>query len=291
MEGADWVKAVTCDAPFLWNAGTSPQGSGAPAGPTDFIVEPSRVSGSRRDHRRLRPRDEVEHPAALHQSRARRAGVSGDDAGRGRAGDQAGRDLLQQRPRRSGGARLRRAQRQGRRRIGRAGVRHLPRPPGAGHGAWAARPTSSSSATAAPTIRSSTSRPGKVEITSQNHGFAVDPASLPKDVEVTHLNLYDNTVEGLKHKRAAGLLRAVPPGGGAGAARRRLPVRDVPRFDRRKDNKCPSVPTSTASSSSARGRSSSARRASSTTRAPRPARRCAPKASRSSWSTATRRRS
>jgi carbamoyl-phosphate synthase small subunit len=40
---------------------------------------------------------------------------------------------------------------------------------------------------------------GKVEITSQNHGFAVDPASLPHDVEVTHLNLYDNTIEGLRH--------------------------------------------------------------------------------------------
>jgi carbamoyl-phosphate synthase small subunit len=41
---------------------------------------------------------------------------------------------------------------------------------------------------------------GKVEITSQNHGFAVDPASLPDDVEVTHLNLYDGTVEGLRHR-------------------------------------------------------------------------------------------
>jgi carbamoyl-phosphate synthase small subunit len=41
---------------------------------------------------------------------------------------------------------------------------------------------------------------GKVEITSQNHGFAVDPATLPEDVEVTHLNLYDQTVEGLRHK-------------------------------------------------------------------------------------------
>jgi carbamoyl-phosphate synthase small subunit len=41
---------------------------------------------------------------------------------------------------------------------------------------------------------------GKVEITSQNHGFTVDPASLPEDVEVTHLNLYDGTVEGLRHK-------------------------------------------------------------------------------------------
>ena len=41
---------------------------------------------------------------------------------------------------------------------------------------------------------------GKVEITSQNHGFAVDPASLPNDVKVTHLNLYDGTVEGLRHE-------------------------------------------------------------------------------------------
>ena len=41
---------------------------------------------------------------------------------------------------------------------------------------------------------------GKVEITSQNHGFAVDPKSLPPDVEVTHVNLYDGTVEGLRHR-------------------------------------------------------------------------------------------
>lgn len=42
-------------------------------------------------------------------------------------------------------------------------------------------------------------RSGKIEITSQNHGFAVDPASLPHDVEVTHQNLYDGTIEGLRH--------------------------------------------------------------------------------------------
>ena len=41
---------------------------------------------------------------------------------------------------------------------------------------------------------------GKVEITSQNHGFAVDPKSLPDDVAVTHVNLYDGTVEGLRHR-------------------------------------------------------------------------------------------
>jgi carbamoyl-phosphate synthase small subunit len=40
---------------------------------------------------------------------------------------------------------------------------------------------------------------GKVEITSQNHGFAVDPGSLPADVTVTHENLYDHTVEGFRH--------------------------------------------------------------------------------------------
>ncbi len=43
-------------------------------------------------------------------------------------------------------------------------------------------------------------RSGKIAITSQNHGYAVDPASLPPDVEVTHLNLNDGTVAGLRHK-------------------------------------------------------------------------------------------
>jgi carbamoyl-phosphate synthase small subunit len=40
---------------------------------------------------------------------------------------------------------------------------------------------------------------GKIEITSQNHGFAIDPDSLPADTTVTHLNLYDKTVEGFRH--------------------------------------------------------------------------------------------
>jgi len=41
---------------------------------------------------------------------------------------------------------------------------------------------------------------GKIAITSQNHGFAVDPKSLPGDVKVTQINLNDHTVEGLRHK-------------------------------------------------------------------------------------------
>jgi carbamoyl-phosphate synthase small subunit len=42
---------------------------------------------------------------------------------------------------------------------------------------------------------------GKVEITTQNHGFAVDPATLPADVVASHVNLNDQTLEGLHHKR------------------------------------------------------------------------------------------
>jgi carbamoyl-phosphate synthase small subunit len=43
---------------------------------------------------------------------------------------------------------------------------------------------------------------GKVEITSQNHGFAVDMDSLGADaVDVTHINLNDSTVEGIRHRR------------------------------------------------------------------------------------------
>ena len=43
---------------------------------------------------------------------------------------------------------------------------------------------------------------GKVEITTQNHGFAVDIGSIPgKEVELTHVNLNDGTVEGMRHTR------------------------------------------------------------------------------------------
>ena len=41
---------------------------------------------------------------------------------------------------------------------------------------------------------------GRVRITAQNHGYAVDASSLPPDLEVTHLNLNDGTVEGLRHR-------------------------------------------------------------------------------------------
>ncbi len=41
---------------------------------------------------------------------------------------------------------------------------------------------------------------GHVEISAQNHGFAVDPNTLPEDVEITHINLNDHTIEGIRSK-------------------------------------------------------------------------------------------
>lgn len=43
-------------------------------------------------------------------------------------------------------------------------------------------------------------RSGKIAITSQNHGFAADDDSLPDNIEVTHINLNDGTVEGMRHR-------------------------------------------------------------------------------------------
>ena len=40
---------------------------------------------------------------------------------------------------------------------------------------------------------------GRIEITAQNHGYAVDEKGLPSDIEVTHLNLNDGTIEGFAH--------------------------------------------------------------------------------------------
>ena len=42
---------------------------------------------------------------------------------------------------------------------------------------------------------------GRVEISTQNHGFSVEENSLPDDLEVTHVNLNDQTIEGVRHRR------------------------------------------------------------------------------------------
>ena len=66
-----------------------------------------------------------------------------------------------------------------------------------------------------------------MEITTQNHGFAVEADSLPAELEVTHLNLNDNTIEGMRHRQLSGLQRAVSPRGLGRPARQQLSVRAV----------------------------------------------------------------
>ncbi len=41
---------------------------------------------------------------------------------------------------------------------------------------------------------------GSIEITAQNHNYAIDPDSIGNDIEITHINLLDDTVEGIRHK-------------------------------------------------------------------------------------------
>jgi anthranilate/para-aminobenzoate synthase component II len=82
----------------------------------------------------------------------------------------------------------------------RAGLRNLSRPSAHRPGPGRQAPTSSSSAITAATTRSK-QRTGKVEITAHNHNFAVDPDSInANEVELTHVDLNDQTLEGLRHK-------------------------------------------------------------------------------------------
>lgn len=59
-------------------------------------------------------------------------------------------------------------------------------------------------------------RTGRVEITTQNHGFALQSETLPKNVEVTHLNLNDRTVEGIRLKDVSAFAVQYHPEASAG---------------------------------------------------------------------------
>ncbi len=74
-------------------------------------------------------------------------------------------------------------------------------------------------------------RTNQVEITTQNHGFAVRLDNLPPDLEPTHVNLNDHTLEGMRHQRWPLVQRAVPPRGVGRAARQRLSVRGISPAD------------------------------------------------------------
>ncbi len=72
---------------------------------------------------------------------------------------------------------------------------------------------------------------GRVMITSQNHGFAVDADTLPGNCRVTHRSLFDGYAAGFCPHRPPGVLLPGPPRSEPGAARRRLPVRPVHWID------------------------------------------------------------
>ena len=78
-----------------------------------------------------------------------------------------------------------------------AGVRHLPRAPVAGlalRGGRTLKLKFGHHGANHPVLDRDT---GQVLITSQNHGFAVDPASLPRNVRVTHVSLFDGSLQGM----------------------------------------------------------------------------------------------
>ena len=124
-----------------------------------------------------------------------------------------------------------------------AALRHLPRPPAALPRGRPARPSSCPSATAAPTTRSRTWRPGgstsprrTTASPSQGPGGeprieADEPVRWETDfgaAELSHLNLYDRTVEGLVLRDVARRDRPVPPRGRPRPARRPPPLRLLP---------------------------------------------------------------
>ena len=153
---------------------------------------------SRGGHR-LRP--QAQYRAATRPLRVRGDARAGDDAARRRSAEAGA----------SGDIPLQRSGRPGRRcptasRRSRRCCRSIPCSGYAsGISSWAARSagrrSSSSSATTAPTSPCRSFRTGKVSITSQNHGFAVDPTTVDESrVRVTELNLNDRTVEGIEHE-------------------------------------------------------------------------------------------
>ncbi len=199
MEGADWVKAVTCDAPFEWTPAGAPEGAGDPAGPEGFLLAPER--------RASRPITIAAYDLGMKWNILRRFTNYGF-AVRVYPATTPAEAVLAARP---------------------DGVFFSNGPGDPAALDYVAKNAREIAASGTPTFgiclghqvlalglgartyklkfgHRGTNHPvkhletEKVEITSQNHGFAVDAASLPDHLEVTHVNLYDGTVEGLRHR-------------------------------------------------------------------------------------------
>ena len=200
LVGRDLVREVLPDQPRQW---------------LEPLSEWTHLTGRRSEERRSKERDEPDAGSAAcggagfrdeveYSAAPGRHGLPRDDParhgdGRGRAGPAAGRRVSVERPGRSGAARIRDS--------------HDPRRAGqearCSASAWAT--SCLGLACGAKTFKlkfghRGANHPvqnletGAVEITSQNHGFAVDEDSLPDFLEVTHRSLNDGTIEGLTHR-------------------------------------------------------------------------------------------
>ena len=118
-------------------------------------------------------------------------------------------------------------------RLGPAAVRNLPGSPAPRPRARRAHREDCTRGTGARTSRSLDRATGKVEITSQNHGFVVCREGLPETLEETHTSLFDGSIEGIRLRSRPVSGVQYHPEASPGPRDLRLPVRPVPIADRR----------------------------------------------------------
>ena len=216
--------------------------TGADLARTVTPAEPVLLDGDGPAHRRHRHRDQALDRPPVPRARLPADAAALHDRRRAGARARARPRLPRQRPRRPGGLRLRRRHRPRADRQA-ADLRHLPRPPAALPGG---RPADLQAAVRPPRRQPSGQGPGDrarstspPRITASRSAVPGASETIEGDepvrwetdfgaAELSHLNLYDRTVEGLRAPRRRRRHGPVPPRGGARPARRPLPVRPLP---------------------------------------------------------------
>ena len=196
MEGSDLVSGVTCDSAFEWREPRARQRRCGPRGIRPAAGAPRRQAAARG---RLRLRRQVEHPAAARRLRLRRARVSRRPRRRRicwRSSRTASFSATAPAIRRRSTYAIDNVRELVQSDVPMFGICLGHQILGLAVGGETFKLKFGHRGANHPVKELSS---GKVEITSQNHGFAVNPDSLPSDVSVTHLNLYDGTVEGFRH--------------------------------------------------------------------------------------------